>query len=98
MPPLSASVTVSVDSRDLGIAGAAQQMMVQVGVVFGITVMQSVQQSRLDAVGLEASYHWGYGAGAVLAAASLLTATRIASSARRGGPITDPVVEPLPAT
>ncbi len=98
MPPLSASVTVSVDSRDLGIAGAAQQMMVQVGVVFGITVMQSVQQSRLDSVGLEASYHWGYGAGAVLAAVSLLTVARIASaSARRGAPV-DPAIEPLPAT
>jgi len=79
MPPLSASVTVSVDSSDLGIAGAAQQMMIQVGVVFGITAMQSVQQSRLDAVGLEASYHWGYGAGLLLAAAGVAAATRIAS-------------------
>ena len=81
MPPLSASVTVSVDRADLGIAGAAQQMMIQVGVVFGITVMQAVQQGRLDAVGLEASYHWGYAAGAVLAGAAVLTATRIASVA-----------------
>jgi EmrB/QacA subfamily drug resistance transporter len=98
MPPLSASVTVSVDSRDLGIAGAAQQMMVQVGVVFGITVMQSVQQSRLDAVGLEASYHWGYGAGAVLAAVSLLTVSGIASAAGRRDRRADAVVEPIPAT
>jgi EmrB/QacA subfamily drug resistance transporter len=85
MPPLSASVTVSVDRADLGIAGAAQQMMIQVGVVFGITVMQAVQQSRLDAVGLQASYHWGYAAGALLAVVAVLTATRIASVAPAPG-------------
>ncbi|MEZ5140847.1 MAG: hypothetical protein R2711_19360 [Acidimicrobiales bacterium] len=86
---------MSVDPSDLGIAGAAQQMMIQVGVVFGITSMQSVQQSRLDAVGLEASYHWGYAAGLVLAAAGVLAATRIA-------PVTEVATvadagEPLPA-
>lgn len=96
MPPLSASVTVSVDESDYGIAGAAQQMMIQVGVVFGITLMQSVQQTRLPAVGLESSYHWGYAAGVVLAAASVLTATRIASTHRAEAPI-HPETEPLPA-
>lgn len=80
MPPLSASVTVSVDQSDLGIAGAAQQMMIQVGVVFGITMMQAVQQNRLPVVGLESSYHWGYAAGALLAAAAVLTSLRIASA------------------
>ncbi len=65
---------------DLGIAGAAQQMMIQVGVVFGITLMQSVQQTRLAAVGLQASYHWGYAAGVVLAGVAVFTATRIASA------------------
>jgi EmrB/QacA subfamily drug resistance transporter len=84
MPPLSASVTVSVDQADLGIAGAAQQMMIQVGVVFGISMMQAVQQSRLPAVGLEASYHWGYAAGALLAVAAVLTSMRIASATGGG--------------
>ncbi|WP_426571776.1 MFS transporter [Aquihabitans sp. McL0605] len=96
MPPLAASVTVSVEEADYGIAGAAQQMMIQVGVVFGITVMQSVQQTRLPAVGLEASYHWGYAAGVVLAAASVLTATRIASTHRSEAAL-HPETEPLPA-
>ena len=96
MPPLSASVTVSVDESDYGIAGAAQQMMIQVGVVFGITVMQSVQQTRLPEVGLESSYHWGYAAGVVLAAVSVLTATRIAST-HRADPALHPETEPLPA-
>jgi len=72
-------VAVSVDEDDYGVAGAAQQMVVQVGVVFGIQVMQTVQQARLPVVGQEASYHWGYLAGLVLAVVGALTATRIAS-------------------
>ncbi|MCB0988307.1 MAG: MFS transporter [Microthrixaceae bacterium] len=111
MPPLSASVTASVEPRDLGIAGAAQQMVNQVGVVVGITVMQMVQQSRVEVVGQAASYRWGYLTGLVLAAGAVLTAPRIvaATSARvvfeggEGSPspvdaITDaaPVADPIP--
>jgi EmrB/QacA subfamily drug resistance transporter len=96
MPPLSASVTVSVDPSDLGIAGAAQQMMIQVGVVFGITVMQSVQVSRVAAVGQEASYHWGYAAGIVLAVAGALASSKIASATGVGTAV-EPAGEPLPA-
>ncbi len=86
MPPLGASVAVSVDDHDFGIAGAAQQMMVQVGVVFGIQVMQTVQQARIDVVGLDASYHWGYLAGLSMAVVGVLTATRIASATPHRSP------------
>ncbi len=89
MPPLSASVTTSVDAKDYGIAGAAQQMTTQVGVVFGITAMQSVQQSRIDAVGLVASYPWGYLTGGVLALFGVATATQIAVRRRRDRPDDD---------
>ncbi len=82
MPPLSASVTASVEPRDLGIAGASQQMVNQVGVVVGITVMQMVQQSRVDAVGLAASYHWGYATGVILALVGVLAAPRITAPTR----------------
>ncbi|CAN5745279.1 MFS transporter [soil metagenome] len=97
MPPLAASVTVSVDDTDFGIAGAAQQMMTQVGVVFGIQIMQSVQQSRIDAVGKAASYHWGYLAGLVLAALGVATATRIVSATRPTAEATaaEPILEPV---
>lgn len=78
MPPLAGSVTMSVDAEDYGIAGAAQQMMNQVGVVIGITAMQSVQQARLGVVGQAASYPWGYLTGGALAVAGLLTAGTIA--------------------
>jgi EmrB/QacA subfamily drug resistance transporter len=80
MPPLAASVTVSVDDRDLGIAGAAQQMVIQVGVVFGIQVMQAVQQGRVAPDGLAASYHSGYLTGLALALVAVVCATRIASA------------------
>ena len=83
MPPLGASVAVSVDDHDFGIAGAAQQMMVQVGVVFGIQLMQTVQQARIDVVGQAASYHWGYLTGLAMALVGVATATRIASATPR---------------
>lgn len=79
-PPLSASVTVSVEPEDYGIAGAAQQMMNQVGVVIGITVMQSVQQGRLAVDGLAGSYPWGYLTGVVLSCIAVVAATRIVSA------------------
>lgn len=81
-PPLAASVAVSVDESDLGIAGAAQQMMIQVGVVFGIQLMQSVQQGRVGPDGLTASYHSGYLTGVVLAGVAVVCATRIAAAVR----------------
>jgi hypothetical protein len=71
-------------------------MMIQVGVVFGITVMQSVQQTRLPDVGLEVSYHWGYAAGVLLALVAVVTATRIASTHRSEASL-HPETEPLPA-
>jgi EmrB/QacA subfamily drug resistance transporter len=99
MPPLGASVAVSVDDHDFGIAGAAQQMMVQVGVVFGIQVMQTVQQARIDVVGLDASYHWGYLAGLAMAVVGVVTATRIASATPRHPPSDpEPGAEPDVAT
>ena len=82
MPPLANSVTVSVDERDLGVAGAAQQMMMQVGVVFGITVMQSVQQARMGSVGEDASYPAGYLAGMALAVVGTVLASQIVASSR----------------
>ena len=52
----------------------------QVGVVFGIQLMQTVQQARVPAVGQDASYHWGYLTGLAMAVIGVVTATRIASA------------------
>ena len=67
-PSLASSVTNAVDETDFGIAGAAQQMMMQIGIVFGIQIMQTVQQVRLGPAGVAGSYHEAYLAGALLAA------------------------------
>ena len=45
-PALAASIANAVDERDLGVAGAFQQMMTQLGVVVGIQVMQTVSVVR----------------------------------------------------
>ena len=41
-PALAASIANAVEERDLGVAGAFQQMMTQLGVVLGIQLMQTV--------------------------------------------------------
>lgn len=81
-PSLASSITNAVDEADLGVAGAAQQMMTQVGITIGIQAMQTVQQVRRGPAGLAGSYHQAYLAGAVLAALGLGTATFIRRIAR----------------
>ncbi len=44
-PILTATVANSVSDEDLGVAGAAQQMLQQVGLVVGVQVLQAVQAS-----------------------------------------------------
>lgn len=84
MPALSSSITTAVDERDLGIAGAAQQMMVQVGVVFGIQVMQTVQVGRVGPAGVAGSYHQAYLAGAALGLVGVVASAFIRRIARSG--------------
>jgi len=79
-PAMASTVAHSVDEADLGVAGAAQQMIIQVGVTFGIQLMQTVQQVREPAVGLEVSYSQAYLAGAVLAVLCVIAAAGV----RRG--------------
>ena len=42
-PAMAAAIANTVDEQDLGVVGAAQQMMSQVGVVAGIQILQTVQ-------------------------------------------------------
>lgn len=102
-PAMSSTVSHAVDEADLGIAGAAQQMIVQVGVTFGIQLMQTVQQVREGPAGIEASYSQAYLAAAVLAALCVVAAAGVRRSQRIEHP--DPMeVEaelegvPLPTT
>lgn len=45
-PSLVSSVANSVDQADLGVAGASSQLLTQVGMVSGIQLMQTVQESQ----------------------------------------------------
>lgn len=104
-PAMSATVSHAVDESDLGIAGAAQQMFVQIGVTFGIQLMQTVQQVREPSAGLEGSYSQAYLAAAVMAALCVVAASQVRRStgSRRGEPESLEVDAelhgvPLPAT
>ncbi len=79
-PAMAASIANAVDERDLGIAGAAQQMMNQVAVVTGIQLLQTVQASRLATSGLAGSYSDAYLLGAVVAAFGVVTALCVRST------------------
>jgi EmrB/QacA subfamily drug resistance transporter len=59
-PSMAASVANAVEDENLGIAGATQQMVSQVGIVAGIQIAQTVQASTEASAGLASSYHWAY--------------------------------------
>lgn len=82
-PSLASSVANTVADEDLGIAGAAQQLLTQVGVVAGIQLMQSVQAARLDAVGLEDSYADAFLVGTAAATVAVVCAVFVRSADRR---------------
>jgi EmrB/QacA subfamily drug resistance transporter len=79
-PSMAASIANAVDEHDLGIAGAAQQMMTQIAAVVGIQILQTVQASRVDAVGVAGSYSSAYLVGAAVAACAVVTATFVRST------------------
>lgn len=84
-PALAASIANAVDERDLGVAGAFQQMMQQLGVVVGIQIMQTVSVVREPAVGEVGAYGEAYLVGGFVAALGLVAALFVQSSPRRAG-------------
>lgn len=86
-PAMSSTVAHAVDEADLGVAGAAQQMIVQVGVTFGIQMMQTVQQVRAPSAGLRDSYSQAYLAAAVLAVLCVVAAGGVRRSSRTKHPV-----------
>jgi MFS family permease len=75
-PAQAAMVAESVPIDDLGVAGALQQMVAQVGGVLGSGVMQSVQIARARS-GLEASYRSAFVVGALVCVAGGVLSTFI---------------------
>jgi EmrB/QacA subfamily drug resistance transporter len=106
-PAMAASIANAVDERDLGVAGAFQQMMTQFGVVLGIQVMQTVQVARADSVGSVAAYGEAYLVGGAVAALGIVAALFVRSSgmlagrdrgAPEGAPSAEAVLQPAAAT
>ena len=79
-PAMAASIANAVDDRDLGIAGATQQMVNQVGVAVGIQVMLAIQTGREAAVGATAAYGDAYLVGAGVALIGVVLALFMRSS------------------
>jgi predicted MFS family arabinose efflux permease len=82
-PSMAAPIANAVDEVDLGIAGAAQQMMTQIGVVAGIQLMQTVQASSERTAGLVGSYHRAYLLGAAVCVLGIVTASFVRRSPRQ---------------
>lgn len=100
-PALAAAIANAVDDADLGVAGATQQMVSQVGVAIGTQVMLAVQTAREPVVGTVPSFGDAYLAGGAFAAVGILCALFVRSTPRvpsarraRGAPKGAPVPEP----
>lgn len=99
-PAMAATIANAVEARHLGIAGAAQQMVSQVGTVVGIQVLQTVQALRAETAGPVTGYHDAYLVGAAVAALGILTALGVRSSreevpARGDAPRRSPAAVPV---
>lgn len=89
-PALTALVANAVDENDLGVAGAMQQLMSQMGAVVGSTVMVSIHEASLgsdgsiidDAANI-ASYGNALTVGAVCAMVAMVFAWFVRSTERR---------------
>ena len=82
-PSMAATIANAVEESDLGIAGAAQQMMTQIGVVAGIQLMQTLQASSEDSAGLIESYQRAYLLGAAVCVLGVAAAAFVRRSPTR---------------
>ena len=80
-PALTSLVANSVHDRDLGVAGAMQQLMNQIGAVLGAVVMTTVQQATL-AGGVAASYHIAFAVAFGITLVSFTAASFVVSTER----------------
>ncbi len=81
-PSMAATIANSVDEDSLGVAGAMQQLITQVGVVAGIQLMQTIQASNVDGLGLLGSYHLAYALGGAVCLFGIVAAAFVRSTPR----------------
>ena len=80
-PALSALVSNSAPEESIGVAGAMQQLLSQMGAVLGSTVMISMHE-MLAGSGPVKSYAYALLAGAVTCVGATLVSTRVSSTDR----------------
>ncbi len=80
-PALSALVSNAVDDDSVGVAGAMQQLLSQMGAVLGSTVMISIQEMTSKS-GVVESYAYGLLSGAVTAVVGVLLAMKLTPTDR----------------
>ena len=81
-PALGALVANSVDDETVGVAGAMQQLLGQMGAVLGSTVMISIHEMTASS-GVVQSYSYALVSGAVTATGATLLAMRLRATDRR---------------
>jgi hypothetical protein len=80
-PALGALVANSVDDDTVGVAGAMQQLLSQMGAVLGSTVMISIHEMTASS-GVVQSYAYALLSGAAAAVVGTMLATRLRPSDR----------------
>jgi MFS family permease len=80
-PAMAATIANAVRDEDLGLAGAAQQMVSTLGTATGTQVLFTVQQAR-EGSGLAASFHAAYLVGALAAIIAVAMAAFVRSTPR----------------
>jgi MFS family permease len=81
-PALTSLVANAVDDADLGVAGALQQLMSQMGAVLGAVVMTTVQQASENRSGFETSFVPAFAVAAVAAGTATCIAFFVRSTPR----------------
>ncbi len=88
-PSLTATVANSVNDEDLGVAGAAQQMLQQVGLVLGIQALSAIQAAT-ESGGVARSYHLAFGVGAAVALVGAAVSTMVPTTVSADPVLDDP--------
>ncbi|MFM8564364.1 MAG: MFS transporter [Acidimicrobiia bacterium] len=81
-PSMVSLVANGVDDKDLGVAGALQQLMSQMGAVFGSVIMVTVQQATENGDPTPSSYANAFRVAAGVSIAAVLVAARVRSTPR----------------
>jgi MFS family permease len=88
-PAMAATIANAVDDKDLGVIGASQQMVAQLGAAAGTQIMQTVQASREAVVGEVDAIGQAFLTGAGVALVGTLCALGVRSTKRGRQPLDD---------